>query len=362
MLQIAKALRRNTAQAEEVVPETADGTAEEAPAAKQGGREFDIRETMALMEADIMASLRDVIESAAAVNDHVGQKIELIGAVGEEAESLAGMAENARGHSQQLASAIEELSASSDEIGRQVWETGELSDRASETAGNAGPSVEELRQSTGEIDEVVQLIAAIARQTNLLALNATIEAARAGEAGRGFAVVANEVKALSVETQKATEQITEKIGHLQQTAQSSIEAVARITEITAQLRPVFAAVAESVEQQVATTADTGDTARKTADFVADVAGKIAAIREVRDRAAELGGSARAACEGMNGLVEKLDERFTILLRQSDYGDPRALDRLPAAIGVTLDDGRGTGPHDDGRHLGRLRPAQPRGGL
>ena len=63
-----------------------------------------------------------------------------------------------------------------------------------------------MKQSSGEIGNVVNVIAAIAKQTNLLALNAKIEAARAGAAGRGFAVVADEVKSLSVETQKATDE------------------------------------------------------------------------------------------------------------------------------------------------------------
>ena len=101
---------------------------------------------------------------------------------------------------------------------------GEFSRGLTDIYQNVGASVSRATQAAGELDsvtvcitdltaaleeisQVARTIQQIASQTNILALNATIEAARAGAAGRGFAVVAKEVKSLSQQTARATEQI-----------------------------------------------------------------------------------------------------------------------------------------------------------
>ena len=62
-----------------------------------------------------------------------------------------------------------------------------------------------------DIRKIISTIQGISFQTGLLSLNAAVEAARAGEAGKGFSVVASEVKKLSEEANKASEQIADQI-------------------------------------------------------------------------------------------------------------------------------------------------------
>lgn len=82
-----------------------------------------------------------------------------------------------------------------------------------------------LNDLSGEIEKALSMINNLADQTNLLALNAAIEAARAGDAGRGFSVVADEVRSLSEDTVKATDQITRIVDTLNKSANQAIQTV-----------------------------------------------------------------------------------------------------------------------------------------
>ncbi len=88
--------------------------------------------------------------------------------------------------------------------------------------------VNQLKISSNQITNIIEMVKSIAEQTNLLALNASIEAARAGDSGKGFAVVAQEVRKLAEQSKQSVEQIT---GLVKVSTELTNQAVNTITEV-----------------------------------------------------------------------------------------------------------------------------------
>jgi methyl-accepting chemotaxis protein len=92
------------------------------------------------------------------------------------------------------------------------------------TVVNVSSEMNELNVESQHIEEIIAIMADIARQTDLLALNATIEAARAGEAGRTFHVVAREIRELSLRTHTSLDHAQQRVDHVR-------EKTARVSEL-----------------------------------------------------------------------------------------------------------------------------------
>ena len=202
---------------------------------------------------DITASM-EAQQTLAADLEHVADTVssaatELLST----SQSMASSAEETNAQAQAVAASAEELSSSIKEISSQTQRTNASVERAVDAAKQSNMRVATLQRKAEDIGNIISVISEIASQTNLLALNATIEAARAGEAGKGFAVVANEVKSLSTQTAKATEEISSEIRQIQAETKDAVSAIAGIIELVNEIAQMAAAIASAVEEQNAAT-------------------------------------------------------------------------------------------------------------
>ena len=223
-----------------------------------------------LLELELGAMIRQLERAANSVAGGAEATAATLSTIRQRTDALTDRTSAAQGTATTFSHAADKFTQSAQGIGSQVRDAGKLADQASDAAREASANVDRLRESSAAIGNVVNLIAQIARQTTLLALNSTIEAARAGEAGRGFAVVATEVKALAVQTQNATEEITKKIEALQRDAAGSVDAVHRISQAIEAIRPVFENVNGAVAEQNATTGEMADNAASASSFIVSV--------------------------------------------------------------------------------------------
>jgi methyl-accepting chemotaxis protein len=201
---------------------------------------------------------------------------------------------------QSVATNTEEMAASIKEIAKSSSEAAEISKDAMRRAQDTNTTIGHLGQASAEIGNVIKVISSIAQQTNLLALNATIEAARAGDAGKGFAVVANEVKELAKQTAKATDEITSKIGSIQESSKGAVGAIGSISKVIEQINGISMTIAAAVEEQTATT---NEVARVIQDSTQAVDGIATIVKSVASAAQESANGASQTLDAARGLAE-----------------------------------------------------------
>jgi methyl-accepting chemotaxis protein len=282
---------------------------------EQEARRAAVEEAITWFRGSAEDALKIVAESVASMKSTA---TELSVTSNETAVHTAGAvqtSDQAFGSVETASTAADEMSKSIAEINHQLARATEVVRAAAAETHSTNREITGLAQATQKIDDVIKLIHSVAGQTNLLALNATIEAARAGAAGKGFAVVASEVKALAVQTAKATDIIAMQIAEVQSSTQSAVRAIGSISGRVEEIQQFTAAIASAVEQQHASTSEISSNVAAAASGTQSVVGVLQRVSAAMSHMQSSAGTVLDASQSVEKAADSLRSSIDGFLRK-----------------------------------------------
>lgn len=223
--------------------------------------------------AEVSAASREI---AAMAQQQERSAIEQSSAIEETRRTVNGLLESAR----QIAGSAQGVAAN-----------------AEATLSNASLIHDRIRTLTmhaERITEVLEFIRDVANKSELLALNAALEGAKAGEAGRGFSLVASQMQRL---------------------AESVMESVKTVRDLTSDIRKATQATAIATEDATKLAGDTTAAAKR----IGVITGEQQASTEQVTRAIdEIADATRQAAAGTNQTLQAVRDLAQIATRLDEY--------------------------------------------
>lgn len=266
--------------------------------------------------AQISESFRGIVASLSAAMRDIDHNAE---SVQHGAMDLAGASQVLAEGATDQASAIQELTATITDISDKININARNAEKTRGIVADMGAQIMEsnehmkkntdamdnIREASNKIAEIISSIEEIADQTALLALNASIEAARAGENGRGFAVVATQVGALADQSSEAAKNTKDLI----QNAISAVEEGMQLAKSTAESLLAVVDNVNTVNVSMAEIAEASDNQASAASQITEGISQIAGVIESNSATSEESAAASEELSSQADLLKDLVGRF-----------------------------------------------------
>jgi len=232
------------------------------------------------------AALEETLASMGQINTRAEQQYNN---VDKNAERMANMAKDANN------SFIE-----AESVGKLMTKTAVDARDGEEDLNKMVVEIQNIKDSTSKIEEIIKIISDISDQVNLLSLNAAIEAARAGEQGKGFAVVADEISKLAEETADSAKTIT----NLVREGNERVDAGTEIVNRTAQ---AFHKIIESIETVAGSVTKFSGTLKMLADIASEARGRTDTIKQISNEVSVSTKEQMTTNKEISHSIEKVNE-------------------------------------------------------
>lgn len=275
---------------------------------------------ISIQSARSLKNIRDT-NASASTQDQLAEKVYV--ASSDTTHSVNDVSERAHDVALKTAENLEVARASYAEL---LELTGKINEISVKVA-NFSNTVNALREHSGSIKTIVDLIKEVSGQTNLLALNAAIEAARAGEAGRGFAVVADEVRKLAERVRQATDDISRDIDSMLQEVNTTFMETAEINMQTLSARDVidkssqnFAKMVGDFESATGNLSEIASQVETVSNANSEVNANVSSIRDLSHQVRQQMSSSESAVRELSessDQVQQLIGRFIVGVGEFD---------------------------------------------
>jgi len=166
--------------------------------------------------------------------------------------------------------------------------------------------MQNIKESTSKIEEIIGIISDISDQVNLLSLNAAIEAARAGDHGKGFAVVADEISKLAEQTADSAKTINDLVSR----GNNQVDAG---TEIVNRTAGTFHDIIESIENVSQVVTKFSGTLKLLADTASESKEKTGGIKQISRSISDATDEQMSTNKDVSSTIDKVNVDSQVLV-------------------------------------------------